>query len=47
MPEDTYHLGPEGRRFIAWSSLDAEARDLFIAQAFVYFPELLGTSTQK
>lgn len=47
MADDTYHLGPEGRRFQAWSSLDAEARDLFVAQAFVYFPEVLGTSTQK
>ena len=47
MTEDTFHLGPEGRRFKVWSSLDANVRDLFVAQAFVYFPEVLGTSTQK
>jgi hypothetical protein len=47
MADDAYHLGPEGRRFQAWASLDAEVRDLFVAQAFVYFPEVLGTSTQK
>ena len=45
--EDAYHLGPEGRRFEAWSSLDVEVRSLFVAQAFVYFPEVLGTSANK
>ena len=47
MSEDTFHLGPEGRRFKVWSSLDAKVRDLLIAQALVYFPEILGTSPDK
>jgi hypothetical protein len=47
MSEDTFHLGPEGRSFKFWSSLDAKVRDLFIAQALVYFPEILGTSPHK
>lgn len=47
MTDDTYHLGPEGRRFKVWSSLDAKVRDLFIAQALVYFPEVLGSSPFK
>jgi hypothetical protein len=47
MSEDTFHLGPEERRFKIWSSLDAKARDLLIAQALVYFPEVLGSSPFK
>jgi hypothetical protein len=47
MSEDTFHLGPQGRRFKIWSSLDAAERDLLIAQALVYFPEVLGASPSK
>jgi len=47
MSDHAYHLGPAGRSFKFWSSLDAKVRDLFIAQALVYFPEILGTSPDK
>ena len=47
MTKNDYHLGPDGRRFSAWASLDTETRNLFIAQAFVFFPEVLGSSMHK
>ena len=47
MSDNAYHLGPAGRSFKFWASLDIEVREHFVAQALVYFPEILGTSPDK
>lgn len=44
---DDFHFGPDGRRFEAWAALSIKTRNLYIAQALVYFPEVLGSSPQK
>jgi hypothetical protein len=47
MSDHAYHLGPAGRSFKFWASLNIEVREHFVAQALVYFPEILGTSPDK